>query len=380
VDEDKKYMNIAIDLAKKSYGFSSPNPPVGCVIVEYDKHNNNGQIISVGNTQVAGRPHAEEKAISEMNFKKTKNYSCYTTLEPCNHKNQFQSCTERIIKSPIKKVIFSVKDPDKRTKGKGSLELKKAGIEVKSGILKKQTIDLYKGYFFRKMRMKPFVTLKIASSLDGKIGSKNDSIKWITNKSLRRLSHLLRFENDAILIGKNTAINDNPRLTCRISGLEKFSPKIILISESLKIPLALELFKKRNKDDIIIFTSCNDKNKLDLLKDVSTLIKLDGNKFNLTNILKKIAIMGISNLLVEGGSKINNFFLRNYNVDRLMIFRGNFFIGGNGIDSVNSSIEDLKIKKNLFKLKEIDTFEDNHLEVYENKNLNIFLKKVYEIY
>lgn len=380
MDEDKEYMNIAIDLAKKSYGFSSPNPPVGCVIVEYDKNNNNGQIISVGNTQVGGRPHAEEKAISEMNFNKTKNYTCYTTLEPCNHKSQFQSCTERIIKSPIKRVIFSVKDPDKRTNGKGSLELERAGIEVKSGVLKKKTIDLYKGYFFRKMKMKPFVTLKIASSLDGKIGSKNNSIKWITNKSSRRLSHILRFENDAILVGKNTAINDNPRLSCRISGLEKFSPKVILISESLEIPLVLEIFKKRNKDDIVIFTNCDDKNKLDLLKDVSTLIKLDSDQFNLTNILKRLAIMGISNLLVEGGSKINYFFLRNYNVDRLMIFRGNFFIGGNGLDSIYGSKNDLKIKKNLFKLKEIETFDDNHLEVYENKDLNIFLKKIYEIY
>ena len=144
--------------------------------------------------------------------------------------------------------------------------------------------------------------------------------------------------------------------------------------------MTLEIFKKRNKDDIIIFTSCSDRNKLDLLKDISTLIKLNSNKFNLTNIFKRLAIMGISNLLVEGGSKINHFFLRNYNVDRLMIFRGNFFIGGNGLDSVYGSIEDLKIKKNLFKLKEIDTFEDNHLEIYENKHLNTFLKKVYEIY
>ena len=240
MDEDKEYMNIAIDLAKKSYGFSSPNPPVGCVIVEYDKNNNNGQIISVGNTQVGGRPHAEEKAISEMNFNKTKNYTCYTTLEPCNHKSQFQSCTERIIKSPIKRVIFSVKDPDKRTNGKGSLELERAGIEVKSGVLKKKTIDLYKGYFFRKMKMKPFVTLKIASSLDGKIGSKNNSIKWITNKSSRRLSHILRFENDAILVGKNTVIKDDPQLTVR--EIKGNNPIRIIIDKKLQISQDKKIF------------------------------------------------------------------------------------------------------------------------------------------
>ncbi len=370
-------MSIAIELAKKANGFTFPNPPVGCVIVEQDK-NGNEKIISVGNTQLNGRPHAEEQAISKIKFKKSKNYICYTTLEPCNHKSKFQSCTDRLINSPIKKVIFSVMDPDIRTKGKGYKRLIKAGISVKSGLLKKKALELYKGYFSRQIKLKPFVTLKIATSIDGKIATKDNSIKWITNISARKYSQKLRFENDAILIGKSTATIDNPRLDCRIKGLEKFSPKVVLISKSLEIPVSLKIFKNRKKDDVIIFTSCEEKKKLVIMEKISTLITFDIYKFNLTNILKKLSEMGISNLLVEGGSKINNLFLRNQKVDRLMIFRGNFFIGGDGINSVSNGMEDLKFEKNLFKLKNIQTFGDNHLEFYENKKFNNYLEKIEE--
>lgn len=380
MDSDKKYMSIAIDLAKKANGFTFPNPPVGCVIVEYDKYFKHGQIISVGNTQINGRPHAEELALSEINFKKKKNYACFTTLEPCNHISKFNSCTDKIINSPIKKVVFSIKDPDKRTNGKGSQRLKNANILVKSGILKKKAIKIYEGYFSRKIKHKPCVTLKMATSLDGKIADKNNLIRWITNQSARNYSHVLRFQSDAIMIGKNTALIDNPSLDCRIKGLEKFSPKVIILSKSLRIPNYLKLFKKRKKEDVIIFTACEEEKRINLIKKKSTVIRLDNLKFNLNNILKTLSNMNISNLLVEGGSKINNFFLTNEKVDRLMIFRGNFFIGGNGVNSVFGSSEDLKFKKNLFKLKRIEKFDENHLEIYENSRFENFIKNILETY
>ena len=220
----------------------------------------------------------------------------------------------------------------------------------------------------------------MATSLDGKIADKNNLIRWITNQSARNYSHVLRFQSDAIMIGKNTALIDNPSLDCRIKGLEKFSPKVIILSKSLRIPNYLKLFKKRKKEDVIIFTACEEEKRINLIKKKSTVIRLDNLKFNLNNILKILSNMNISNLLVEGGSKINNFFLTNEKVDRLMIFRGNFFIGGNGVNSVFGSSEDLKFKKNLFKLKRIEKFDENHLEIYENSRFENFIKNILETY
>ena len=140
------------------------------------------------------------------------------------------------------------------------------------------------------------------------------------------------------------------------------------------------MFKKRKKEDVIIFTACEEEKRINLIKKKSTVIRLDNLKFNLNNILKILSNMNISNLLVEGGSKINNFFLMNEKVDRLMIFRGNFFIGGNGVNSVFGSSEDLKFNKNLFKLKRIEKFEENHLEIYENSRFKNFIKNILETY
>lgn len=263
-------MEIALDLARKCSGFTFPNPPVGCVIVEYDKIKKDHKIVSYGQTQISGRPHAEFNAIKQTFFKTKKDYICYSSLEPCCHKGRSESCVSQILRTPIKKVVFSVIDPDKRVKGKGKEILKEYGISVSSGLLKKSAINLYSGYFLNRIFGRPKITLKIASSLDGKIyGNKS---KWITNEITRSFVHSLRFENDAILIGGNTAKVDNPRLDCRLKGLEGFSPIKIVISKSFDLSKNLKIFSIKPKVKIIVFTTNLKKKKILLVKRISNFI------------------------------------------------------------------------------------------------------------
>ena len=368
-------MEIALDLARKCSGFTFPNPPVGCVIVEYDKIKKDHKIVSYGQTQISGRPHAEFNAIKQTFFKTKKDYICYSSLEPCCHKGRSESCVSEILRTPIKKVVFSVIDPDKRVKGKGKEILKEYGITVSSGLLKKSAIDLYSGYFLNRIFGRPKITLKIASSLDGKIyGNKS---KWITNEITRSFVHSLRFENDAILIGGNTAKVDNPRLDCRLKGLEGFSPIKIVISKSFDLSKNLKIFSINPKVKIIVFTT-NLKKKKDFIskKNIEFHI-LDEKEFNIKNIIKKLTLYGISNVLVEGGAKINSFFLKENLVDDLIITRGNFFLGKDGLDTLVNISKKSNINKNNFILKKVWNFKNDVIEYYNNVKFEKLLKEIY---
>ena len=236
--KDKNYMKIAIDLAKARKGLTGENPSVGCVIVKNDK------IISIGQTGYNGRPHAESNAINSS-FQNLTGSKMYVTLEPCNHYGKTPPCTKSIIKSGIKEVIYSINDIDKKVKGKSFKILKKNNIKVKKGILKKETRDLYDSYIVNRKYKLPFVTAKIAISKNKLIYS--ESAKRITNKISDKISHYLRFKNDAIMISSKTLNIDNPRLNCRLKGYEKFSPKRIILDRDLDINLNSYIYKSAKK-------------------------------------------------------------------------------------------------------------------------------------
>ena len=368
-------MEIALDLARKCSGFTFPNPPVGCVIVEHDKIKKDHKIVSYGQTQISGRPHAEYNAIEQTVFKTKKDYTCYSSLEPCCHKGRSESCVSEILKTPIKNVVFSVVDPDKRVNGKGRKILKEFGISVSNGLLKKSAIDLYSGYFSNRIVGRPKITLKIATSIDGKIyGNKN---KWITNEITRKFVHSLRFENDAILIGGNTAKVDNPRLDCRIKGLENFSPIKIVISKSFDLSKNLKIFSTNSKVKTIVFTTSLKKNKDFIGKKNIEFHVLGEKEFRIKNIIKKLTSFGISNVLVEGGAKINSFFLKENLVDDLIVTRGNFFLGNDGLDTLAEIGLNLNVSKNSFILKNMWNFKNDVIEFYRNIKYEKFLKKIY---
>ena len=369
-------MNIAIKLAEKGVASSFPNPSVGCVIVECDKKSyKNDKIVGYGFTGKGGRPHAEAIAVNRVSFKKNKKYICFSSLEPCCHIGRDQSCVEKILKNPINEVVFAVKDPDKRVKGKGMKKLLKNGIIVRKGILKNEAIMLYKGYIMNKLKSRPYITLKIANSLDGKIAYPGNKIKWITNSASRRLVHHIRSESDAILIGSNTLKVDNPLLDCRIKGLEGTSPIRIIISRKFDFPSNLNIFKSKKIKTIIFTTEKINSTILHTKKNNVSIFQIKLDDFKLKFILKKIASIGVSNLLVEGGALIFGLFLKEGLVDKLVIFRSNFFIGSDGRDSIHEKNDSLINNGNFFKLLDLFSLKDNHIEIYENKVTDNFFKK-----
>ena len=223
---DTHHMRHALTLAERALGRTAPNPAVGCVIVSRDGH-----VVGRGRTQDGGRPHAEAVALTQAGDAAT-GATAYVTLEPCAHHGQTPPCAEALANAGIARVVASVEDPDPRVKGKGFAMLRAAGVEVVTGLLEKETTELNAGFFLRITENRPLVTLKIAQSEDGKTARAGDD-KWITGEEARRFSHLLRAKHDAILIGVGTALADDPELTCRLPGLEKYSPLRVVLERIL---------------------------------------------------------------------------------------------------------------------------------------------------
>ena len=226
-----KWMKYAILEALRSKGSTGMNPPVGCVIVK------NENIISSGRTSPSGRPHAEENAINNVkNKKQLVGSTIYLTLEPCAHKNKTGlSCAELICTTGISDAYISCIDMDSRTFNKGIKILKNNNVKVIENFMKDESISLYNGFFSRLIYKKPYVTLKIACSLDGKIALKNNRSKWITNGLSRAYVHFIRSQNDAILTSSSTIISDDPLMDCRLKGLEHRSPLRVILDRYLKV-------------------------------------------------------------------------------------------------------------------------------------------------
>ena len=232
------FMRLALQQAHRSLGNTGTNPSVGCIIVKND------HVISAGFTGIKGRPHAEYNAIN-LSKKKVKGSKLYVTLEPCSHYGKTAPCVDMIIKNGVKQVFFSSKDPDPRSYNKCIGLFKKNKIVTKKGILNLDIKNFYKSYIKYKENKLHFVTAKMAVSND--LYTINKKKKWITNIYSRGRVHLLRSMHDCILTAVNTIIADNPKLTCRILGLEDKSPARIILDKSLKIPLSSYMVKSAHK-------------------------------------------------------------------------------------------------------------------------------------
>ena len=337
--KDSFFMNLAFNLARDRAGLTGKNPPVGCVIVKND------EIISIGQTGLMGRPHAEFNAIKSSK-KKLKNSSIYVSLEPCTHYGQTPPCSNLIIKSKVKKVIFSIIDIDKRTRNKSSKLFKSKKIIVKSGLLKKEANKIYKPYFFSKSNNLPFVTGKLAVSKDNFIYSKKKL--RITNKYSDKITHLLRYKNDSILISSKALNSDNPKLNCRIEGLSNFSPKRIILDRCLSIKRNSYIYSTTVNKNTVIFYNTGKKKKINILKKRGIkLIKLpvnDDNLFDLKLVLKKIFSIGCRNLLVEGGKNLTDSFLKNKLFNEFYLFKSPNKLGSIGKFNVSNQLHQLTFK------------------------------------
>lgn len=336
---DESYIQLTIEIAKKGEGSVSPNPLVGCVIIK------DNRIIGAGYHQKFGEEHAEINAINSS-VESLEGSTLYVNLEPCSHFGKTPPCVDRIIKEKIKRVVIGTLDINPLVSGNGVKALKKAGIDVKVGVLEKECIELNK-FFFKFITNKlPYITLKAAQTLDGMIADKNNYSEWISSSDSRKYVHWLRARYDAVLIGSETAQIDNPKLTVRM--VEGRNPYRVVLDSSLKLKNDLNLFKSNSDNKTIVITSEKNKSKLNKINQLQKLgvkilfAKSDvQERLQLKSVLTQLTKLQIISVLIEGGSKIYSAFLKQKLFDDIFLFVSPKILG-NGLKTF-SEIESRKL-------------------------------------
>lgn len=330
---DESYIKLAIEIAKKGSGWVSPNPMVGCIIVKNDR------IIGAGFHEKFGGNHAEVNAIQKAG-KEVEGATLYTNLEPCSHFGKTPPCVDLIIASKIKKVIIGTLDMNPQISGKGVKKLKAAGIETKVGILENECIELNK-FFFKYITKKiPYVTLKAAQTIDGKIADKSGESSWISSVPSRKYVHSLRAKYDAVLVGAGTVKKDDPRLTVRLT--EGRNPKRIILDPGLNLNMNYKIFNSNSDKNLIVIAtkkSAGKKRRINKLFSIGAsvlFVKEDKDEMiNLKSALKELYKLGIASILVEGGSQVFSSFIKQNLFDDLITFISPKILGC-GIPVVNN--------------------------------------------
>ena len=330
-------MEMTIRLAEKGRGLTSPNPMVGCIIVK------RGRIVGKGFHRKAGTEHAEVLAISEAG-KKAANSTMYVTLEPCSHWGRTPPCTEKIVEAGVREVIIAMKDPNPLVDG--FLELKFRGLKTKIGILEKEARKLNEVFVKYIKTKKPFVMIKVAMSMDGKIATKSGDSKWITSKEARTYVHKLRTEVDAVMVGLNTVLRDNPELTPRL--YKGKDPVKIVVDSQLEIPKNCSLMKTPGML-IIATTNQAPKKEIEKLQQKGIRVVTAKSKkgmVDLSDLMKQLGKMEITSIMIEGGSELNSSAIKEGIVDKILIFTAPKIIGsglgaiGNlGVNKIDKAIQ-----------------------------------------
>lgn len=340
VNSDQHMMKIALGLARRGLGLTWPNPSVGCVITD-----RKGHIVGRGLTGRGGRPHGETRALSQAG-EAAHGGTAFVTLEPCAHHGKTPPCAEALIAAGLARVVVATLDPDSRVSGRGIALLEQAGIEVETGICQTEADQINQGFFKRCAEIRPMVTVKIASSLDGRIASASGHSQWITGPESRRRGHLLRATHDAILVGVGTVLADNPSLDCRLAGLEDRSPLRVVMDSHLRIPEDCQLVMTAQKIPTWVITSGKPGRKSARLEKSGVKVIFcdcdDQGRVDMASMLNLLGQAGLTRLLSEGGAQVNASLIRASLVDRLYWFRSPSIIGGDGLAALPSiGVEDL---------------------------------------
>lgn len=330
--EHKQYIAKTLELAKKGKGLVSPNPLAGALIVK------NNRIISNGWHKAFGMPHAEIDALKKAGDK-GKGATLYINLEPCCHYGKTAPCTKAIIAAGIKQVVCPMEDPNPLVAGKGFKELEKNGITVKRGILKEDAEKLNRAYITYITQKRPYVILKWAQTLDGKIATGNGDSKWITDEKTRDFVKRLRFETDALLVGINTIIRDNPSLDYIIPSfqtvkraLERKRYKKIILDPHLKMPRQSRLWEDQKSDILLVVSDKTSSQKIEGYRgrercDILLIPEKNG-EFHLRTLMDELYRKEIGIIMVEGGNYTLTSFWEEKLADEIMVFTGNKVLGG----------------------------------------------------
>jgi diaminohydroxyphosphoribosylaminopyrimidine deaminase / 5-amino-6-(5-phosphoribosylamino)uracil reductase len=315
---DHRWMGAALALADRGVGRTAPNPNVGCLIVR------DGRVVGRGWTQPGGRPHAEAMALAQAG-EAAKGATAYVTLEPCAHvSTRGPACTDLLIAARVARIVAAMGDPDPRTNGEGFARARAAGIAVTTGVREAEARAMIAGFLTRRAKSRPFVTLKLATSLDGRIARPDGESRWITGPQARAHTHLERSRHEAILIGRGTLEADAPRLDVRLPGLESRSPRRILLSRT----------PEPGWETIASPAAIGD-------------------------------LAGVDRLMVEGGAKTASAFLAAGLVDRLLLYRAPILIGDGRAALSDIGLARLSDAHGRWRLTDSRMLGSDRLEVYE---------------
>ena len=318
-------MKMALALAKKGQGFTSPNPMVGAVVV------NDGRVVGKGYHRAVGEAHAEINAINDAGIA-SKGATLYVSLEPCNHTGRTPPCSTEICKAGINRVVIAMNDPNPEVKGGGIDYIQSQGVEVTSGVCEEEAKRLNEAFIKYVTKKRPFVIVKCASTLDGRIATRTGDSKWISGEESRAFVHRLRHAVDGIMVGINTVKKDNPALTTRLQDMKGRDPVRIILDTNLSMPEEAKVLRLDSDSDIIIITgdSVSGDKKIKLQSQGAKIIEapVKDNLIDLDELMNSLGALGITSLLIEGGSRVIASALSAKIVDKVVFFYAPKILGG----------------------------------------------------
>ena len=326
--QDERWMRLALSLGQRGLGRVWPNPAVGCVIVK------DGKVLGRGWTQKGGRPHAETEALAQAGTA-AKGATAYVTLEPCAHHGKTPPCANALVSAGITRVVSALDDPDSRVAGQGYKILQDAGVEVTQDVLSDPAAELNQGFLLNRTIGRPMFTLKMASSIDGRIATASGESRWITGPEARRQVHLMRATNDAVLVGAGTARTDDPLLDVRYMGLSGDNPVRIILDGGLSLSLTSRLAQTAKDTPLwICHRTGLDKARLKTWEEIGvTLIEVahsDTGELDLSDMAIQLGKRGLTRVLCEGGGRVASSMIAADLVDRLVTFTAGLAIGSEG--------------------------------------------------
>ncbi|WP_281972331.1 bifunctional diaminohydroxyphosphoribosylaminopyrimidine deaminase/5-amino-6-(5-phosphoribosylamino)uracil reductase RibD [Ruegeria faecimaris] len=329
-ETDKRYMALALDLGRRGQGTCWPNPSVGCVLVQ------DGRIVGRGWTQPGGRPHAETEALRQAGSQ-ARGATAYVSLEPCAHHGQTPPCAQALIEAGVARVVSAIEDSDPRVAGQGFAMLRDAGIDVTTGVLADQAARDHAGFFLKTEQGRPFVTLKLASSFDGRIATESGHSQWITGQTSRRAVHAMRATHDAVMVGAGTARVDDPSLTVRDLGIER-QPVRVVVSRHLDIPLMGQLARTASKVPVwLCHGPSPDAERAKAWEGLGARLipcALRDHHIDAADLLLQLGQEGLTRVFCEGGSSLAASLLADELVDELIGFSAGLAIGAEGLPAI----------------------------------------------
>ena len=324
---DRRWMTVALGIGRRGLGATAPNPAVGCVLVK------EGRVVGRGWTQPGGRPHAEAEALGRAGAE-ARGATAYVTLEPCAHHGRTPPCADALIEAGVARVVTALEDPDSRVAGSGLAKLASAGIAVESGVCADTAAYDLGGYLMRQRAGRPRISLKLATSLDGRIATASGDSQWITGPRARARGHALRAAHDAVMIGIGTALEDDPLLTCRLPGIRRRTLRIVLDSRA-RLPADSRLAQTAADHPVWQFTAAVEAPAEPPVRRFSVVADSTG-RTDPDAVAAALGAEGLNDVLVEGGGQVAASLMRAGIADRLYWFRAGLVLGGDARPAVGA--------------------------------------------